>query len=314
MGLHHRPLSPALGEEIEGLRLDRPFDAELRGALRRLLDERSLLVIRGEEIPIEGQIRLIELLGPVSDEFELGTYCSFVSNVDGWLEDGRLAFHADLTYSASPLLALSLYASEIAGAVAPTQFASLRGGYAALPARLRERLAGLETIHICARNQNDGSQVKLRPDVAIADPAEADYATIDEYPRRTWPVVLPHHRTGEPMLFVSEMFSHIAGLPYEASEALLAEIYGYLHAPANIYTHEWRQNDLVLWDNRAVHHGRPGFRGSGGVRTLRRVIATEEGRSLPEIYHYSGARLSRPFRANFPNCAANEDRLVATAK
>ena len=71
------------------------------------------------------------------------------------------------------------------------------------------------------------------------------------------------------MLFVSEMFSHIAGLPYDASEALLEEIFGYLHAPENIYTHEWRQNDLVLWDNRAVHHGRPSFHGSGGVRTAR---------------------------------------------
>lgn len=311
MALRHRPVSPALGEEIEGLRLDQPFDAGVQQALRQLLDERSLLVIRGEEIAIEDQIRLVELLGPVSDEFELGTYCSYLSNVDGWLEDGRLAFHADLTYSASPLLALSLYATEIAGAVAPTQFASLRGGYAALPAGLRERIAGLETIHICARNQADGSQLKLRLDVDLPDPDHADYATIDEYPRRTWPVVLPHHRTGEPMLFVSEMFSHIAGLPYEASEALLDEIFACLHAAENIYTHEWRQNDLVLWDNRAVHHGRPGFRGSGGVRTLRRVIATEEGRSLPEIYHLSGARLSRPFRENFPNCAANEDRLAS---
>jgi alpha-ketoglutarate-dependent taurine dioxygenase len=311
MGLRHRPVSPALGEEIEGLRLDQPFDAGVREALRQLLDERSLLVIRGEEIAIAEQIRLIELLGPVSDEFELGTYCSFLSNIDGWLEDGRLAFHADLTYSASPLLALSLYATEITGAAAPTQFASLRGGYAALSAPLRERVAALETVHICARNQEDGSQLKLRLDVELPDPDHADYATIDEYPRRTWPVVLPHHRTGEPMLFVSEMFSHIAGLPYEASEALLEEIFAYLHAPENIYTHEWQQNDLVLWDNRAVHHGRPSFRGSGGVRTLRRVIATEEGRSLPEIYRYSGARLSRPFRENFPNCAANEDRLAS---
>jgi len=77
-------------------------------------------------------------------------------------------------------------------------------------AGLRKRVAGLETIHVCARNQEDGSQLKLRLDMELPDPDHADYATIDEYPRRTWPVVLPHHRTGEPMLFVSEMFSHIA--------------------------------------------------------------------------------------------------------
>jgi taurine dioxygenase len=305
MGLRHKPLSPALGEQIEGLRLDRPFDAETRDALRQLLDERSLLLIRGEEIAIEEQIRLIELLGPVSDEFELGTYCSFLSNVDGWLQDGRLAFHSDLTYTASPFLGLSLYATEVSGSVAPTMFASLRGGYAALPPALRERVAGLETIHISGRNQEDGSQLKIRPDVELSDPDQADYAAIDDYPRRTWPVVLPHHRTGEPMLFVSEMFGHIAGLPFDESEALLAEINRYLHAPENIYTHEWRQHDLLVWDNRAIQHGRPSFRGSGGVRTLRRVIATEEGRSTPAIYRYSGVKLPRPMLVNFPNLAAN---------
>jgi len=305
MSLRHTPLSPALGEQIEGLRLDQPFDAEVQAALRRLLDVRSLLVFRGEEIAVEDQIRLIELLGPVADEFELGTYCSYLTNVDGWLEDGRLAFHSDLTYTASPLLGLSLYATEISGSVAPTLFASLRGGYAALPPRLRERLAGLETIHISGRNQEDGSQLKISPDVELSDPDDADYATIDDYPRRTWPVVLPHHRTGEPMLFVSEMFGHIRGMPFEESEALLADIYAYLCAPENIYTHEWRQNDLLLWDNRAIQHGRPSFRGSGGVRTLRRVIATEEGRSTPAIYRYSGVKLPRPMLVNFPNLAAN---------
>jgi taurine dioxygenase len=305
MRLRHKPLSPALGEEIEGLRLDQPFDAQLQGELRALLDERSLLVFRGEEIAVEEQVRLIELLGPVSDEFELGTYCSYLSNVDGWLQDGRLAFHSDLTYTASPFLALSLYAMEISGSVAPTLFASLRGGYAALPPKLRERVAVLETIHISGRNEVDGSQRKLRPDAEIPDPDDADYSRIDDYPRQVWPVVLPHHRTGEPMLFVSEMFGHIHGMAFEESEALLAEIYACLYAPENIYTHEWRQNDLLLWDNRAVQHGRPSFRGSGGVRTLRRVIATEEGRSTPAIYRYSGVKLPRPMLVNFPNLAAN---------
>jgi taurine dioxygenase len=303
--LRHKPLSLALGEEIEGLRLDQPFDAGLRDELCRLLDERSLLLFRGEEIAVEEQIRLIELLGPVADEFELGSYCSFLSNVDGWLEDGRLALHSDLTYTASPLLALSLYATEIAGPVAPTLFTSLRAGYAALPPSLRERLAGLETVHISGRNQEDGSQLKIRPDIALSDPDDADYPTIDDYPRRTWPVVLPHHRTGEPMLWVSEMFGHICGLPFEESEALLAEIYGYLYAAENIYVHEWRQHDLLLWDNRAVQHGRPSFHGSGGVRTLRRVIATEEGRSTPAIYRYSGVKLPRPMLVNFPNLAGS---------
>lgn len=301
MTLQWTPLTDHFGAEVAGVALDAPFDDEIKRGLRALMSERSVLVFRGSEIAAADQKRLVELFGPLADEFEDGSYESLVSNVDGYLEDGRLLFHSDLTYSAHPYLYLSLYGQELIGPAAPTQFVGLASGYAALPGALRNRIAGLDNIHIAPWNVN-GGLTKVRLDERIDDPLQHDYDSIDDYPRRRWPVVARHHRSGEPILFVSEANSHICGLSYPESEALLAEIFAHLYAPANLYVHQWRAHDLVVWDNYAVQHGRPRFAGRGATRTLRRIVSTEGGRSLPQIYQDGGSQIPRPMRALYPAC------------
>jgi alpha-ketoglutarate-dependent taurine dioxygenase len=301
MTVEWKPLIDRFGAEVTNVSVDAPFDEALGAELRQLMRTRSVLLFRGRPVAAEDQIPLMGLFGPVADEFEDGTRQSFVSNVDGYLEDGRLPFHSDFTYAASAYLFLSLCAVELRGAAAPTHFASLSHGYAALPDALQRRIAAMESIHLAPWNV-EGGLAKLRLDEEISDPSVHDYATIGEYPRRRWPVVLPHHDTGAPMLFVSETNSHICGLSYDDSEALLKEIFAYVYAPENVYVHEWRQDDLLIWDNFAVQHARPAFAATGAVRTLRRVACTEEGRSIPDIYEMSGAPLPRPMRALYPDC------------
>lgn len=301
MTVEWKPLTDRLGAEVTNVALDAPFGEALGVELRQLMRTRSVLLFRGREVAAETQIRLMELFGPVADELEDGTRHSFVSNVDGYLEDGRLPFHSDFTYAASAYLFLSLCAVDLRGAAAPTHFASLAHGYAALPDALRRRIATMESIHLAPWNV-EGGLAKLRLDEEIIDPSVHDYATIDDYPRRRWPVVLPHPETGAPMLFVSETNSHLCGLGYDDSEALLGEIFAYLYAPENVYVHGWQQDDLLIWDNFAVQHARPAFAATGAVRTLRRVASTEQGRSIAEIYEMSGAQIPRPMRELYPDC------------
>jgi len=51
-----------------------------------------------------------------------------------------------------------------------------------------------------------------------------------------------------------------------------------LYQPETVYAHEWREGDLVIWDNIALQHARaqvlPDTR-----RTLRRVLVNELGAS-----------------------------------
>ena len=72
--------------------------------------------------------------------------------------------------------------------------------------------------------------------------------------------------------------------------ALIEELYAFLyHSPGErfTYVHEWREGDLVIWDNHAVQHGRPEV-GDRDARTLRRVcVGPEQDLSL-----FAGRRVS----------------------
>jgi alpha-ketoglutarate-dependent taurine dioxygenase len=56
-------------------------------------------------------------------------------------------------------------------------------------------------------------------------------------------------------------------------EALLAELFEHLYAPANLLEHRWRNGDLVLWDNLAVQHARANVQSDGPSRTLQKVFS-----------------------------------------
>ena len=88
-----------------------------------------------------------------------------------------------------------------------------------------------------------------------------------------------------PMLFLSEMHtSHIEGLDSARSEALVQRLFAHLYDPASLYTHEWAQGDLLIWDNVALQHGRRPVDRSAPVaqRTLRRIVICDK--SAKEIF------------------------------
>ena len=85
------------------------------------------------------------------------------------------------------------------------------------------------------------------------------------------PLVWDHPRTGRELLWLCEqMTSEVVELDAEESEALLRELFAHLYSPENRWQHEWREGDLLLWDNVAVQHSRPDVIEDGPVRTLRK--------------------------------------------
>jgi taurine dioxygenase len=291
------PLSERLGVEVQGLDLREPLSAAQRGELLALMDVHAMLVFRGQKLSPEGQISVVNLFGPVADEYEEGRLYTELSNKGGRLGEGPLPFHSDLTYTPSPFLYISLYGETLQGAAAPTEFVSLVRGYSTLPRELKARVEGRSTTHM-HQHVEGADVIRTLPDFA-PEPDKSEYPTLEQFPRWTWPVVRTHPRTGKPMLYVSEMHSHIVGPDREEAEALLADLFNHLYARENVYTHHWAEGDLVLWDNLAVQHGRRSFAGLGAVRTLRRVIATEEGRSAYQVYALDGREYPKLYRTVF---------------
>jgi len=52
---------------------------------------------------------------------------------------------------------------------------------------------------------------------------------------------------------------------------LLEALFAHMYTPANTLQHEWREGDLILWDNLACQHARPDVKIEGTARTLRKV-------------------------------------------
>jgi taurine dioxygenase len=258
-GFHVHELTPAFGAAIEGLDLARELDDETADSLRRLFDDRGVLVFRDLDLGADDHARLAGLLGGG----EPHVYRHHMSNrePEEYATHGSLLFHADMMWADTPMALLSLYGLEVEQPSVPTVFVSAAHAWEVLPEPLRARVAELRAVHTTGQQERRGNTELL-------------HVVHEETRSATKPVALRHPRTGRTILYVSQMAtSHIDGIARDESEALLGELFAYLYAPATTWQHDWRDGDLVVWDNLAVQHARPSVALEGPARVLRKVIA-----------------------------------------
>jgi taurine dioxygenase len=257
------PLGLTLGADIRGLDLSREIDQATADALRDALDTYAVLRIRDTDLSEDDHIRVMGVFGPVT-VLTNGNRSSVVSNKEknGVVPHGRLPFHVDLGWTPAPSDVTSLYAIDLELPNEPTMFASASAAYRGLDESVRQQIAGLT-----ASNVPDASAFRGTGD----DPAllRVSYAVTE---RTRYPVVMPHPRTGLPVLSVSEMLtSEVDGYSPADSEALLTALFARLYRPENVFTQHWLPRDLVIWDNRSAQHGRPNVTAAGNRRSLRKV-------------------------------------------
>jgi alpha-ketoglutarate-dependent taurine dioxygenase len=266
-----RDLTPAFGAEIEGLDPHAKLDDEACRLLRHTFDERGLLLFRGLDLDGDYQTYLAKMVigdqgGATSDGSEAEAADAFyVSNKKqgGGAPYGRLLFHSDMMWAETPFQVLTLYAMEVEPPVVPTMFASATYAWQALGEDLQARVKALHALHMTGQQMRaDGNEDELLQPIR------------EHVQSATKPVAHPHPRTGRTILYVSQMMTReIVELPPEQSENLLKVLFARLYDPATLLQHEWRNGDLVMWDNFAIQHARFNVSLDGPVRTLRKVIA-----------------------------------------
>ncbi len=253
-------LSPALGVEICGVDLREPLGDREIEALRRLFDAHGLLLFREQRISEADQLRVCAYFRPVVEPV------AWVSNVEaGFHPEGELLWHCDYAFTPHPMLGLSLYAIELAPGAAPTEFANNARACAALPAGLRVQLAAKRVVHmIDSVSGRDNIRVRI-------EEVGGESASTARYPRAARPAIWKHPVTGVPLLFVlAQQASHFEGASCGESDPLLEEAFRVLYVPENVYRHDWRVGDFVVWDNLMIQHGRRANPNSVR-RSLRRV-------------------------------------------
>jgi taurine dioxygenase len=252
MSIELRPLSAALGVELRGVDVRAEQPPDVRTIARDALLEHGLVLVRGQEVTLEEQLRFAEWFGPVNTRgYSFGADVEmYISNSHqkGVAREGSLLLHQDHCFFEQPLPAICLYAEEVTRRGGATIFADARRAYDRLPDGLRRRLASLEALHLYDYANDYGDQ---RFRVATASP---------EAPRAVHPVVLHHVETGRPILYVNRLMTDsIVGLAEDQSDALLDELMTYFEGDDVRYEHTWQRHDLVVWDNLALQHGRTEF-------------------------------------------------------
>ena len=257
------PTGAILAAEIRGVDLKTIDDVDFTAIHRAWLDH-LVLLFRGQSLGDDDLIAFSRRFGeldwaPIQEtgrRFVEGLpEIYIVSNVKmngepiGSLGDGEAVWHTDMSYLEVPPKASMLYALEVPPTGGNTSFCTMYGIYDALPAPLKERIAGLKIKHDGTYNSGGYLRQGVTP---TDDPMTS--------PGAVHPLVCTHPATGRRMLYLGRRRNaYLVGLELSQSEALLDELWGFVDRPEFAWEHAWRVGDLVLWDNRCTMHRRDAF-------------------------------------------------------
>jgi taurine dioxygenase len=267
-----RPLSSALGAEILGIDLHDDIDARVFAQIRDAWHQNLVIVLRGQNMSEEDQVRFAEKFGPPAvihtKQFVRNhPAVMLISNIRedgkpiGALPDGEMHFHTDQCHQERPAMASMLYALEVPRAGGNTLFANGYTAYETLPPEIKRRIDGRKAL-----NAYDYETAATKRGTRLSQ----------SVPSYAHPVVRTHPPTGRKALYVNRLMTvRIEGLPAQESEDLLAMLFDHQERREFIYEHVWRVGDLVIWDNRCTLHARTDF-SPDERRLMRRVTILGE--------------------------------------
>ena len=270
VALSLRPLGKALGTEVVGVDVSRPFDAATLEWIDRAFAEHPVMVFRNQRLgPAELAAFGAQFGRPQPHILEQYRHpdradVSYITNVDkaGGIDRFGVTrastWHTDETYEdALPRLAI-LHALEVPSAKGGTMFADMRAAYDDLVEPMRRRLEGLVGLH---GRTNGPDAVKLYGEAYVR-------TTEKERPERRHPAVRKHPVTGRPVLFVNPTHTHgFEGLSADEGVRLVEELRDHATQERFVYYHNWRVGDVLMWDEIATMH-----RGAGDARPEERRV------------------------------------------
>lgn len=271
-----RRLSPAGGVEITGADLSRQLSPDVLEAILGAFRDHHILVFRDQDLSQGEQLAFTRQFGEIEEHVARHSAASrygLVHTVTNVGDDGRPTtalsqvgnyhWHTDKSYHAVPSLMTVLHARELPPAGGDTQFANMAMAFEALPEATKRRLSGLRAVHSWAAS---------RRRAGAPPPSEVE---MQERPPVAHPLVRTHPETGARTLYIGNHASHILGMPEAEGEALLLELLAHATQPQFVYTHHWRDGDLVMWDNRVLlHRALANYDMAAHRRVLHRTVVT----------------------------------------
>src|SRR5215831_12087937 len=246
-----RPITPAIGAEIHGVRLSGDLPAATVTAIRDALLRHRVVFFRGQgQLDEAEQEAFARLLGPLVPHPTVPSLAGTeaVLNIDA--EKARAnRWHTDVTFvPAFPLF------SVLRGVVIPpvggdTVWANTVAAYETLPPMLRGLADQLWALH---SNVYDYGAIQPNATARRAQRYETVFkSTVYETEH---PVVQVHPLTGERAITLGYFVRRLLGVSSADSSHLFAMLQDHVTRLENMVRWRWQMGDVVIWDNRATQH------------------------------------------------------------
>jgi taurine dioxygenase len=257
MALKLRKLSYALGAEVCDVDISKPISETEFGAIYDAFLENGILLFRGQEITREQHIDFSRRFGELDkhdalprDRHPDHPEILLVTNEpkpDGSPSDSRYTgrqWHSDMSFTPVPSLGSLLRALTIPEVGGDTVFANMYLAYETLSDGMKALIADLHGIQMAGTRK-------------IADASVAVERTQEQLklnPPIAQPVVRVHPETGRKALYLGDKVKRFDGLTEDESRPLIDYLNRHATRYEFVYRHQWRKDDIVVWDNRCTMH------------------------------------------------------------
>ncbi len=289
-----RQLHPLFVGQVSGIDTRRPLDAAQVAALNHAIDRYAVLVFRDQDLDDERQMAFarnfgdleIPRSGQAAVRRRLRAEIADISNLDEnqavrgrddprrFDQLGNRLWHTDGSFRRVPAALSMLYAHKVPrpgpDGKGETEFADMRAAYDALDDATKAKIDGLVALHDIAWS---------RAQLGFTELLFNERDVLPAVPQR---LVRVHPGSKRKVLYVAAHACEIVGWPVPEGRLLLRELIEHATQREFVYRHEWREGDLVLWDNRATMHRGRSF-DEREVRDLRRVTTRDIASTLDQV-------------------------------
>jgi taurine dioxygenase len=246
-----RPITPAIGAEIHGVRLSSDLTAGMVNAIRDALLRHRVVFFRGQGHLDEAEHQAFaRLLGPIVPHPTVPPVAGTEGVLDIDAENSRASYwHTDVTF----VEAFPLY-SVLRGVVIPpvggdTVWANTVAAYETLPPVLRGLADQLWALHT-----NAYDYAATRPNATARQVQRYENVFKSMVYETEHPVVQLHPLTGERAIILGSFVRKFLDVSSADSARLFAILQDHVTRLENMVRWRWTTGDVVIWDNRATQH------------------------------------------------------------
>ena len=284
MSITVQPVTPDFAAEVGDVDLGLPLSPDDIAAIKAAFTRYAVLVFPDQAFSDESHLDFARRFGPLETsvfalrqdhKMRLHASMADVGNLDAdnniletndrirLYQLGNRLWHTDSSFKRLPAYCSILHGRSIPPVGGHTEFADLRAAYDALPVATRRRIAGLVAEH---------SLMTSRARLGFTDFDETERKAFEPVPQV---LVRRLPDSGRMSLYLASHAGTIRGMADDEARRLLDDLAAHATQRQFVYTHRWRVNDLVMWDDRCTMHRGLAFDDQRYKRDMRRATVSD---------------------------------------